>query len=170
MEFHVRILEHFIYIWNSWVDYTEIVSDHEACIIFSYASHLLYLKKKIFCYSSSFLLYIYLCYLITLLVRKASGTIANVQTCLKEHYYQHNLKCLKYLLNVELLQPSNGVIICVMGFSNTSENRAGYKWEFCATYIHHCPMWQYLCSLYFYTLKFIITNAQYGKTKKKMIY
>lgn len=88
-------------------------------------------KKKIFCYSSSFLLYIYLCYLITLLVKKASGTIANVQTCLKEHYYQHKLKCLKYLLNVELLQPSNGVIICVMGFSNTSENRAGYKWELC---------------------------------------
>lgn len=127
-------------------------------VLFSVMHPICYiLNKKVFCYSSSFLLYI--CYLITLLLRKASGTIANVQTCLKEHYYQQNLKCLK--LNVELLQPSNNVIICVRGFSTTSESRAGWyynKWELCnfvITYIHSCPMWQSLCSLYFYPLSFV---------------
>jgi len=35
----------FMYWWDSWVDYVEIVSDHKACFIFSYASHLLYTKR-----------------------------------------------------------------------------------------------------------------------------
>lgn len=90
-----------------------------------------YIFKKRFSVIAHLFCYIYICYLITLLLSKASGTIINLQTCLKESYDQQNLKCLKYQLNVELLQPSNCVIICVMGFSATSESRAGYKWKLC---------------------------------------